>query len=474
MFSADQFSNRQTNLANRHPAIQQINRILAAPQYIAAVMLMALLSNILSLELVVYSIFALIAVYVCVWGADLLPLMPIFISCYIAPSVRNNPGRNEASVFSGAEGVYLVFLGVLIATAIVYRVIRDRRVFFGKKHALLPGMLLLTGAYLLSGVGSTDYAARAPQNLLFALLQGASILLPYLLFSGGVDWKNVRKDYFAWTGFCMGIVLMCQILWIYCSANVVVAGVIHRENIYTGWGIHNNLGGMLTMMIPFSFYLATKYRKGWIGTVVGSFFLVGVLLSCSRNAILTGLAIYFMCLILMLYYARNRKGNTIAALVCIGIVTMVLIVFNQQILRLFSDILSIGFNPNSRDSIYYQGLQLFSQFPIFGGSFFSPGYKPWGWSTVAAFSNFFPPRWHNTFVQLLASCGIAGMAAYLLHRVQTLRLILHDHSKEKTFIGCYILALLICSLFDCHFFNLGPTLFYSMALAFAENCSCSK
>ena len=70
---------------------------------------------------------------------------------------------------------------------------------------------------------------------------------------------------------------------------------------------------------------------------------------------------------------------------------------------------------------------------------------------------------------MLASCGIVGMGAYLIHRLQTYRLILRNRSTEKTFIGLAVLALLICSLFDCHFFNVGPGLFYSMALAFAEN-----
>ena len=39
---------------------------------------------------------------------------------------------------------------------------------------------------------------------------------------------------------------------------------------------------------------------------------------------------------------------------------------------------------------------------------------------------------------------------------------------EKSFIGLSILVLLLTSLLDCHFFNIGPVLFYSMALAFAE------
>lgn len=454
----------------KSPLLCKINAFLATPQYTLLVCALCLLSNFFGLELPVYGIYTLITVYVCFYADDLLPLVPVLLVCYISPSVGNNPGRIENSVFSGLGGILIASYGTLIGLSCLYRMIRDRQQYLQKKYRLLPGMLILWLGYLLGGIGSDGYLQKAPQHLFFAFLQGASVCVLYVLFSGGIRWENTRRDYFAWVGFCMGGVLFLQILGIYLRPETVVAGVIHRENIYTGWGIHNNLGGMLAMMIPFAFYLATKYRKGWLGTVAGSLYLLGVLLSCSRNAILTGTASYFAGIVLVLYYARNRKGNTLAALCCIGVSAAAVILFNGKLLRLFSDILSMGFDPNSRDSIYAKGMELFYRYPILGGSFFPPpDLAPWGWSLTEAFTEFFPARWHNTFVQLLASCGLLGLAAYLPHRFQTLLLIVKDHTKEKIFIGCSILVLLCCSLFDCHFFNIGPTLFYSTALAFAEN-----
>ncbi len=467
----DMMTHNRETAESRHPVLNRINDFLVSPKFIVTIMFLTVVSNLFSMELAVYSIFTVAIVYTCLFGRDLLPLMPIFICCYIAPSVSNNPGRNEQSVFFPDHGgIYVLCLAGLIVAALVYRIVRFRHSFFHKKCRLLPGILLLSGAYILSGLGIPGYRDTAPNNLLFAFAQSASIVFPYLLFAQGVDWKNARKDYFAWIGFCIGGVLMLQILWIYLSTNVVVDGIIHRGQIYTGWGMHNNLGGMLAMMIPFAFYLATKYHKGWLGTVVGSAFLICVLLTCSRSSILTGTAVYLICVVLMLYYARNRKGNTIAVITFICVTALILLLFHRPILRLFSDLLNRGLDPSSRDTIYKEGLALFKKYPIFGASFFSPGYKPWDWSTSAVFSSFFPPRWHNTIIQLMASCGIAGLGSYLLHRVQTVRMLLRHPSKENTFIACSVLTLVVCSLFDCHFFNIGPTLFYAMALAFAENC----
>lgn len=450
------------------PLVEKINRFLASPFYIVALTGLCAAAHLLSAELVAYTVMAAVSVYVCLLGNDLLPLTPLFLFLYLTPSARNNPGRNAQSIFSGGSGIYLAVLVVLIVLGVIWYVAKNPARFFRTKRYLLPGMLILLGGYLLSGIGSAAYPAFTLKNLLFAAAQGACILVPYWLLTGGVDWERARKEYFAWIGFCAGGLLLIQLLWCYCTEGVIINGIIQRKQIYTGWGMYNNMGAMLAMMIPFAFYLASKYRRGWIGTVVGSAFLVGVLLTCSRTSLLAGTFIYVVCILLMLHFARNRRHNTVALVSFFAVAVVALALFHDQLLRLFSDFLSKRLDPSSRNIIYAEGLKLFAQAPVFGNSFYSPGYQPWDFSTVEAFSNLLPPRWHNTFVQLLASCGIVGLGAYLFHRYQTVRLFLQRFSKERSFIACSIVVLLLCSLLDCHFFNLGPAMFYSAALAFLE------
>lgn len=469
MSQSDICSQAQKSQLNSPSLTRSINRFLAKPQYILLVMLLAGLSNLFSLELAVYGIYTALIVYICLFGADLLPLIPVVICCYIAPSARNNPGREETSVFFAGHGGSLITLyGVLIALAVLYRLIRDRKQFLSVKYSFLSGMLVLSGAYLLSGVGSEAYPAAILPNLRYALVQGVVLIIPYILIAGGVDWKKARNDYFAWTGFGLGLLLLVQLCRIYYTGDVVMDGVIHRMNIYTGWGMHNNIGCLLAMMIPYAFYLATKYRRGWIGTVVGSAFLVGVLLTCSRGSIIMASVVYVVCVWLMLHYAKNRRNNFIALVSVITMLVLMTVLFHRQLLQLFSDILERGTDPSGRDEIYQEGWKLFLQQPIFGNSFFSPGYTPWEWSTTD-FAGFLPSRWHNTVVQLLVSCGGVGLLAYGVHRFQTTRFFIFDHTKEKNFIGCSLTVLLCCSLVDCHFFNIGPVLFYAMGLAFAEH-----
>lgn len=457
------------------PTVKRINRFLTSPYYIMTVALLLLLSNILSAELIVYTVLVAFFAYACLFGDDLLPTIPVLCGCYIAPSVSNNPGRSGESVFStGNGGLYILGLGAIAALSVLYRLITDkelgRKAFILKKRPLLSGILMLCGGYLLSGILSPAYPEMISKNLIFAALQCVSILIPYLVISGTVHWDKVRKDYLAWTGLAFGCVIVLQILWIYASTSeILLYGVIDRNKIYTGWGMYNNMGGFLAMMMPFPFYIARKYRHGWIGICIATVFMGGIFLTCSRSSILGGAMVYALCLLLMTYHANNKK-LTILLLAGFAIAGVAVgIVFHKKIAQLFWDIISRGLDPNHRFTFYIEGIKQFLQYPLFGGSFYPIDYPIWSWSKVASFTEFFPPRWHNTLVQLMASTGLVGLMGYLIHRFQSLRTFFRNITTEKTYIGLSVLALLFCSLLDCHFFNIGPVLFYSVCLAFAEN-----
>lgn len=79
-----------------------------------------------------------------------------------------------------------------------------------------------------------------------------------------------------------------------------------------------------------------------------------------------------------------------------------------------------------------------------------------------------PPRYHNTFFQLIGAMGTFGLLAYLYHRYQTIRMTFTKPTLEKTYLFLFILGLLLASLLDCHLFNLGPGLNYCVVLSAIE------
>lgn len=457
-------------------AVRKINAWMTSPYYVMLIGLLAAFSNIFSAELAVYTFYILCGLYVSFLGDDYLPVMPLVICCYIVPSAGSNPGRNETSVFYPQHGgIYLYAIAALFFASVIWRLAADGQLggkrFFKEKRMLLPGMLILGAAYLLGGVGSGFYFAKGMNNILFALLQFLSIFFMYYFFTGGVRWETVRRDYFAWIGLSVGCALVLQIANIYITGNVLTGGAIVREEIATGWGMYNNIGGLLACMVPCVYYLACRRKNGWVYNLLGLVFVGGVVLTCSRSSILGAGAAYVVCNILVLSKAESRRANRIAHIITVVAVVVGFALFHQKLYQLFQRLADKGLDPSSRDVIYAEGWKQFLKYPVFGGTFYPTDFEPWEWSTLEAFTSFFPPRWHNTLVQLGASCGVVGLLAYGYHRYQTVKLFVKNRSPEKIFIGISLAALLGMSLLDCHIFNIGPTLFYSMLLAFAEKCA---
>ena len=79
-----------------------------------------------------------------------------------------------------------------------------------------------------------------------------------------------------------------------------------------------------------------------------------------------------------------------------------------------------------------------------------------------------PEFFHNTVIQMLASCGILGFLAYAFHRYQTVKLFVSHRTPISFFLGMSVLTLLLTSLLDIHLFNIFPAMFYSVILCVLE------
>ena len=273
-----------------------------------------------------------------------------------------------------------------------------------------------------------------------------------------------------YVGLLAGLVVGLELLNLYRVGDVFVEGELVRSLIYVGWGINNNMGCMLVTSLPFAFYFIYKGDKPLLYSFLALFLCGAAVLTTSRGAIFAAAATYIVCTGIVIWrsksrYAKRVCGVCTAVLACVGV--LVLISSSQVIRATFA----LGLQSYSRTQLYELGLRKFSQSPIFGNSFYllnDYSAAQGIWDKVGDFEAAFPERWHNTVVQLLASCGLAGLLAYVYHRYQTLELFLKKPNAEKSFIGGSLLVIVALSFIDCHFFNIGPTLFYSSALAVAE------
>lgn len=450
-----------------------INKFVFSKWFVVALAVLTAVSNVFALDLYYFAMITLFAVYIAIFGKDFSPYIPMLIFCYVVSSVQNNPGNNPNSILYPSNSGYVIFYfaGAVILSMLV-RFIFDKNVGFYKmvttKRVLSSGFIALLIVYVISGIGSSSYNDFAIKNILFGLLQFAVLFVPYFVLSFAVDWDSIDKSYLCFVGVMLGLTVSVELISVY-----FINDVKSKTDIFTGWGISNNIGAFVCMMTPFAFYFITNRKLTILSILALDFMSIAVILSFSRTAMLA------MTLILIV-------GNTIAfikskplAKVLCAINLFVILIAELLFLIAIFPSLNEFLDPNARDELFTLGLTNFFNYPLFGDGWYSLNKvctaNPelleqfgWMWSTEESFLSFFPGRWHNTAVQILATCGLAGAIAYIYHRIQTLSIAFKRKSIETLFIFLSVILLILQSLLDCHLFNLGPALFYSVALAFIE------
>ncbi len=455
-----------------------LNAFFTSAYYPVLIAVLMVLSNLFSLELPVYYIYIFFVVLAALLAEDLLPVVPVLCCSYMTVSAPNNPadfspvspsvvndGRDVSVFYKPEFQLQLAFLIIVAALVLIARLIFTLIVRPNKRAPkLCIGFAVLGAAYLLGGAFSGFYAF---DTVLFGFVQVAALCIFYFLFYYTVDWKKVKIGYWAFLFTVIGFGMVCETIGLYFLPGVVVGGEVIRAKMVTGWGMYNNVGCILAMCLPAPFYFAAVKKYGWIFTLTGTVFMLALAVTQSRGSALFGCIVYAACAVAVLI--KSAKAEKIAHVIVFGSVAVVLgicaVVLWDKFIDLFNSLIGIGFNDNGRFEIYRKCLNVFTEHPWFGVGFYeTPGFR-WG---AMPEGSFLPPRAHDTYMQLLASGGIVALAAYLYHRAETLLLFFRRPSAEKTFIAFSAAALVLTSILDCHFFNFGPALLYSVILICAE------
>ncbi len=450
-------------IKRKSPILDRLNAFFDSEYAVGVLAFFALSSALFGLELYFYSCICLAGIYLCLFGRDFRFFVPASLYACIAISNQNNPNTNPDSVLYPQNGLWIVIVfAAVFAALLVVRVARLKGELFRKKRKFLSGFLALGVAFLISSFMTVEHILL---NLRYSAVLFVSLVAMYYLLTVTIDKKSLPKDYFAWVLFFLGLSTSGQLLEVYLHGNVIVDGQILRWNISFGWGTYNNLALMLLLAMPGAFYLAAVRRRAVIFNLFANFFYLCVLLSNSRTAILMGAVVYFLCMYLLLRQTKNYRQNLGVFITAFVLLIVLLVIFNEFVMKLFHMLVEIGSYSSGRKEIYDRGAMQFFSAPIFGKGFFASDAYEW-WQVAGV--NLLPPLWHNTFIQMLASCGLLGLLAYAYHRVQTFWHFISKPTREKTFLGICILAFLLTNILDCHFFLLGPGLFYSSFLALAE------
>ena len=426
----------------------------------------ALVCSFVGFETIYFSVSAVILVFTTLFCRDTKStFVPLVLTIYgVSQKHTPQPPYNSSYLYSTP---FLITAGCLLALvfgAMIFRLIvfKGTGNVFRVRTKAKWGLFALGAALLLNGV---FYGGYTYKNFLGGIALALSFVWFYVYFYNTLEWKDDTADYVARLLVLASSVILIQLGEIYLFDGAISGGSVNKGALVLGWGMSNNIGGMLAMFMPASFWLAYKSRFGIAFYVFGIAVFVGVVLTLSRTSVLVVAIALLACMILLSIKGRRVRFVRIFNIVLVVGGIVLAIVFREELSRIFRYYLDRGFDDSGRFEIWKNGFKNFLRAPIFGVGFYTPIAPDWSYEIE---NWLFPDMYHNTFIQLIASCGIFGVLAYVFHLVLGCILVFRRPTPARIFYFFVIVVLSGISMGDNHLFHVFPTLIYSALIALCE------
>lgn len=445
-------------------AVQIIIKALQSKFFPFVAMAVSLLCYYLSLDIVTILYLAITTTLIVLLLDDLSPMISNVLFFNVFISWDNSPatGRGHSDYYLRPEILIpIIIVAVILGIALIYRFILT---CVQKRFKFTPvffGFVVFCVSLLLNGVTNKDYVVY---NLVFAAMLTLALLGIFALVKDNVKVNKDSLERVALGFIAFGILLVVELAVIYATNDVFAGGSIDRYKINFGWGVYTRYGALLTMCIPATFYLAHYKKYGFVYTALSFIFLVAVIFSCCRQAMVTTVIIYPVCALILIIKGQNRIANAcvLAAAAICGIVVAGL--FQNEVFDFFktiyANVITNGeLNGSGRMELWRNAIADFKAFPVFGRGF----YKLAEGEKLTSFT--FPHMYHNTVLEMMGSCGIIGLLAYTAYSALTTVSYCKKITIPRTFIALTVLTVLINSLLDNHIFNIVHTMAYSFMIA---------
>lgn len=414
------------------------------------------------LDLVTFYYIAATSILILLLLDDITPLFSNFVFMNIMISLINSPSPNAMGsdyYFRTEVLVQIIILISLFASAVVYRIVRTA---VKRKFTFTPvffGLCALSVAFLINGMFSRNYN---PMNLMYGAFMAFFFLGIFSLMKDNVAGNKSTFERVAYTYVALSVTLLIELAVTYATTeNLIVDGSVRRNLLVFGWGTYNQIGTLFAMCLPSIFYVALDNKYNYLIYLYSMVVLAGAFLTFSRQAIISSSLIYLVCIILLIIKGKNKKINLIITGVALLICFVFVIIYHTHLFNFFKSLLSSIRTGSGRTDLWATAWENFEEAPLFGTGFYAK--LPPTLNTVGL--DIIPLMYHDTFLQLLASCGLIGFIAYLVHRAQTIISFFKNVTTERILIALTILTLLLVNLLDNHLFYIFPTIVYSSLTA---------
>lgn len=450
-------------------ALGTIRRALASKYYPFVTAAVSLFCYYLGLDIVMICYIGITSVLMLILSDDLTPLISNFLFMNVMVSPNHAPTTEvdlyDSDYFFQPAILSLVIIVIVsIVGAMIYRIIMTikRRNF--KLTPAFFGLCALAVVFLMGGMFSKDFK---PMTLVYGSIMAVLFLGIFALMKDNlkISKENFEKIAFAFVALSALVVIEVAVVYITKFRTIFADGEIHRGPLMGfGWGTYNQVGMLLLISLPAIFYLAGKYKHGYLMFLYSIVVLFAAFMSMSRQAMLCSIVVYPLCLVILLIKGKNRMINAIITGVAAAGLIVFMGVFWDKLMSMFTNVFNNLMSGSGRTEIWVDGFKDFISAPFLGIGWYPPLIEKYPAMGTVGF-DFIPEMYHDTFIQLMASCGICGLAAYLVHRVQTVISFCKNVTLERTFIAICVFALLLINIFDNHLFYMFPTIVYSSLIA---------
>lgn len=451
------------------PVLRHILQFFDGNYYPLIYAVLVLVCSFAGFELALFAVTAAIILFTTLFSKDTKSLIVPLVLVVYSMSQRHTPQPPFSSDYLNRP-YFLITTGCLLAlvfAATIFRMIayKGQGNVFKTRTKARWGLFAMGAVLVLNGVFYSGYTIA---NLICGIAIALSFVYFYIYFYNTMEWKKDTAQYVARILVIACAVILIQLADIFLFDGAVKDGSIDKSALVLGWGMSNNIGGMLAMFMPACFYLAYKDKFGIFYYIFGFAVFGGVVLTLSRTSVLVGAAALLACMILLSIKGRHVRFVRVFNLVCVAAAVILCIVFADKLGQIFRHYIERGMDDSGRWEIWESGVKNFLRAPIFGVGFCTPIAPDWSYHIE---NWIFPDMYHNTYVQMLACCGIFGVAAYTFHIVQGLILVFKKPTAERLFFFFVIAVLSVMSMADNHLFHIFPTLVYSMLIALCEKDS---
>lgn len=329
--------------------------------------------------------------------AGLAPFMLtslIAIKCY-----------DSFDVFMGYKWIFVPVVFCILFHFIAYK---------GKwtlKGELLVPMVFVSVSILLGGLGFITLKEYFSLTSIYHMLGlGFAMVFVYLMFHAHIK-DNTE---YSLTELITRIMVLtgCFASFMVISYYLININTVleTKSTLVMQW--RNNCSTILMIVMPFAFFAANKKTYA---TVLGFIFYFAILLTGSRGGMVFGSIEIVMCIVMYMLYDKRRR---LAYVIICGCFLFGFLIFSRYFMsflgstvdRLFSAI--SGFLMGEKNEVrtihYARGINDFLNNPIFGTGL---GYM--GNRDVHASKEFALCWYHCEPIQIAASFGIVGIAAYM-------------------------------------------------------------